>query len=110
MIRIIHPTYERAKAHHETKEKPDPTADRSHAAISVAFTPEQAVGDSIDHEHGDGGEDSTEMENIPGVLMVTCRGIQSKPPPTEKEESCCDGGNFVSLFTEINVLEEIAGQ
>ena len=47
------------------------------------------------------------MEHISRVLVVCGRGIDGKPPAREEEKARGDGGNFVSLFIEIHVLEAL---
>ena len=100
-------TYEWDKPHHEANKEPNPGSSLSHAAISEAFASEQTVGDCIDHEEGDGGEDSAQVEHVPGVLVVADGGVQSKPPAREEEKAGEDGGNFVPLLAPVNVVDEV---
>eukprot|EP00092_Neocalanus_flemingeri_P023035 GFUD01024969.1.p2 GENE.GFUD01024969.1~~GFUD01024969.1.p2 ORF type:complete len:153 (+),score=39.83 GFUD01024969.1:312-770(+) len=77
-------TKKRPKSHHDTKEEPYSAPSWSQTSISEAIASKQTIGDNIDHQHGDGSKDPTEVKHIPGVLIVTCRGIECKPPPTEE--------------------------
>ena len=101
------PTKKASKAHHEAKEEPNPGSNRSEAAISEPLPSQEAVRDCIHHKHRDGGEDPAKVKHISRVLIVCSRGINGKPPAREEEKARGDGGNLVSLFIEIHVLEAL---
>ena len=100
-------TYKRHKAHHKTNEEPNSGSDGPETSLGEALSPEQAVGDGVDHEHGDGGEHAAQVEHVTRVRVVADARVQGEPPAREEEEARQHRGHLVPLLRPVNVVYEV---
>ena len=61
-------TDEGGEAHEEPDKEPDPGAAHAEDPLSEALAADDAVGDGVDHEHGEGGEHAAQVEYVQSVL------------------------------------------
>ena len=103
----INLTYKRHKSHHKTNEEPNSCSDGPETSLGEALSPEQAVGDGVDHEHGDGGEHAAQVEHVPRVRVVADARVQGEPPAREEEEAGQHRGHLVPLLRPVNVVYKV---
>ena len=62
-------TDEGSKSHHESDKEPDPGSHWSEAAVSETLSAKETVGDEVDHDEGDGGKHSAQVEDVTCILQ-----------------------------------------
>lgn len=99
-------TNEGAKAEHEAEEEPDPCPIRPNAAVSVHVSTHLSITHCVHHEHGQGGNNSTDMVGVVEVfiLWVLGSGINDAPPPQSKQASRHHGGQEVASLPRVPIL------
>ena len=75
-------TDEGGEAHEEPDKEPDPGSTHAEDPLSEALSADDAVGDGVDHEHGEGGEHAAQVEYVQSVLtqaqyFATCTHVIS---------------------------------
>lgn len=97
---------ERTEHHHKAQEEPEPGPCASQTALPIRVASHLAIGYSVDHEEGDGGEDSAGVEGVVHFLLSRVRncGIDHDPPTTEEQNSCTNGGNSVPPLSPVHAL------
>ena len=100
-------TYEWGESHEKTNKEPDSRPTHAEHPLSEAFSSDDAVGDGVDHNHGDGGEHAAQVEHVHGVLVVADWGIQRKPPAREEKGPGQDWGYLVPLLWPVRVGDKL---
>ena len=62
-------TNEGSESHHESNKEPDPGSHRSEAAVSETLSAKETVGDKVDHDEGDGGKHTAQVEDVTCILQ-----------------------------------------
>lgn len=95
---------ERAKRKHETDEEPNSSTRLSHAALAVAVTSHLAIRNSIYHEEGHRGDDSTGVVGVvelPLIGILHCR-VYYDPPAGEEQNTSSYGRNGVPSLSPVH--------
>lgn len=71
-----------SKSQQEAQKEPDLGSFVTETAVGVSLAPELSIGHRVDHEHGDGAKDSTDMKHIPQIWLVRIHtgGVYGQPP------------------------------